>query len=296
MHQQVYIVTGANTGLGKEIAQILYSKNAKVYCAARSKEKAENAITAIKQAVPNSSGELVFLSLDLADLSTIKATVEEFTSKEQKLNVLFNNAGVMQPPQGSKTAQGYELQLGVNNIGTFLFTRLLTPTLIRTAKTEPPASTRVIWVSSSAAENITNPKGGVDLDNLDYHKDKSPFDKYCVSKAGNYLHAVEYARLYKDDGVVSIPLNPGNLDSDLWRTMSSTAMRVIRGLLLHPSIYGAYTQLFAAFSPDITIEKSGTWGKFLLFICFGRHAPRARRGLDFADCLLQLFPGAASCQ
>ena len=132
-------MTDANTGVGKELAQILYSKNSKVYVGARSKSKADDEISSIKKATPNSSGNLAFLSLDLADLTTIKASASDFLSKEKKLHVLFNNAGVMNPAQGSKTAQGYELQLGVNNIGTFMLTKLLTPILVATAKTEAPA-------------------------------------------------------------------------------------------------------------------------------------------------------------
>ena len=66
----------------------------------------------MKTNFPDSKGELVFLHLDLDDLSTIKKSAEEFLSKEQKLDVLWNNAGVMVPPQGSKTKQGYEMQLG----------------------------------------------------------------------------------------------------------------------------------------------------------------------------------------
>lgn len=264
-------MTGANSGLGKEIAQILYSKNAKVFCAARSKEKTLSAIESIEAAHPDSHGELIFLPLDLADLSTIKSSVDEFLSKEDKLHVLFNNAGVMNPPSGSKTAQGYELQLGVNNLGTFLLTELLTPTLIRTARSsgpEDPSGVRVVWVSSSAAESIQVPKGGVDMANLDYHVDKSPFDKYCVSKAGNYLQAAEYARRHRGDGIVSVPLNPGNLDSDLWRTQGSGARDLLRRFVLHPPVLGAYTQLFAAFSPEVTIERSGEWGTSILLPLF----------------------------
>jgi retinol dehydrogenase-12 len=83
-------------------------------------------------------------------------------SKEKKLDVLWNNAGVMIPPQGSKTAQGYELQLGTNNIAPFLFTKLLTPILQSTAKTAPPRTVRVVWLSSSVAESAS-PTGGVDM-------------------------------------------------------------------------------------------------------------------------------------
>jgi retinol dehydrogenase-12 len=117
--------------------------------------------------------------------------------------VLWNNAGVMVPPQGSKTKQGYELQLGTNNVAPFLFTKLLTPTLIKTAKIEPPGTVRVVWTSSSAAESFS-PNGGVDLGNLDYKTDKAPWHKYGVSKAGNILHSKEYARRYGGDGIISV--------------------------------------------------------------------------------------------
>jgi NAD(P)-dependent dehydrogenase (short-subunit alcohol dehydrogenase family) len=259
----VYIVTGSNTGVGKELAQILYAKRAKVYIAARSEEKATKAIESIKAARSDlaNAGELIFLHLDLADLTKIKTSVEEFLSKERKLHVLFNNAGVMQPPQGSKTAQGYELQLGVNNIGTFLFTKLLTPILLETAKSEPPSTVRVVWVSSSGAEIASPRPGGVPMDNLDYHQDKSAIMKYAISKAGNYLHATEFAKLYKGDGIVSVPLNPGNLSSELYRTQGSVANFVLKHSVLYPSIFGAYTELYGGLSPEITIEKTGDWSE-----------------------------------
>lgn len=200
---QVYVVTGANTGIGYEVARILYSKNAAVWIAARSEEKGLNAIASIKEAHPTSNGRLEYLKLDLADLSTIKAPAEEFLAKEKRLDVLFNNAGVMLPPKGSKTAQGYELQLGTNCLGPFLFTQLLTPTLVATAKTAPKGSVRVVWVSSSAADHL-NPKGGIDLDNLDYKRDVFYPYRYGISKAGNYYHATEYARRHREDGIVSV--------------------------------------------------------------------------------------------
>jgi retinol dehydrogenase-12 len=204
---------------------------------------------------------LVFLHLDLSDLTTIKASAESFLSKENKLHVLFNNAGVMMPPQGSKSAQGYELQLGVNNIGPFMFTKLLTPILVSTAKAEPPNTVRVIWVSSSATEFFSPKSAGVPLDNLDYHNDKSATYKYGVSKAGNYLHAVEFSKQYKADGVISIPLNPGNLYTELTRHQGTMFKMFAKYLVQYPPIFGAYTELFAGLSPKVTIEKSGDWGK-----------------------------------
>jgi retinol dehydrogenase-12 len=110
----------------------------------------------------------------------------------------------MVPPQGSTTKQGYELQLGTNCVGPFLFTKLLTPVLQRTATQEKEkGGVRVVWVSSSAAE-VGSPAGGVDLGNLDYKVEMGRGPKYGVSKAGNWYHAVEFARRYREDGIVSV--------------------------------------------------------------------------------------------
>lgn len=257
---QVTIVTGSNVGLGKEIAQILYSKNAKVYMLARSEEKTNAAIASIKAANPNSSGELIHLHLDLADLPTIKTTADAFHARESSLHLLFNNAGVAFPASGSKTKQGYELEIGVNCIGTWALTDLLTPTIVATAKTAPPNSVRVVWVSSSAAESYS-PRNFVR--NVDAAHSMTAVGKYFSSKLGNYLHAAEYATRHRADGVVSVPLNPGALDSELWREQASAVKSLMRATLLYPPLYGAYTCIFAGFSPEVTLEKSGSYGEFV---------------------------------
>jgi retinol dehydrogenase-12 len=135
-------------------------------------------------------------------LSTIKKSAGEFLAKEKKLDVLWNNAGVMVPPQGSKTKQGYELQIGTNNLAPFLFTKLLIPILAETAKTSPPGSVRVVWTSSSAVNFA--PKEGVDMSNLDYKVDKNVWQKYGISKSGNYYHNSEFAKRYAGEGIISV--------------------------------------------------------------------------------------------
>ncbi|KAI1204562.1 uncharacterized protein F4807DRAFT_446385 [Annulohypoxylon truncatum] len=261
LRDKVIIITGSNTGLGKEIAQLVYSKNAKVYMMTRSEEKAKKAIESIKAAVPNSSGELIFIRLDLADITTIKSSADQFLQKEQALHVLFNNAGVGYPDKDAKTKQGYELQLGVNCIGSFALTKLLTPALVSTAEASPPGTVRVVWVSSSAAEAVS-PRGFVE--GLPGIQDRSALDKYSLSKLGNYLHSTEFATRHKNDGVISISLNPGALDSEFWRDQGAVTTWVLRKTLLHPPVYGAYTSLFAGFSPEITLAQSGShvapWG------------------------------------
>lgn len=262
---KVYVVTGANSGMGKGVAGILYAKHAKVYVACRSAEKATKAIADIKKTAPKSKGELVFLSVDFADLTKVKAAAQSFLAQESKLHVLFNNAGVMVGPADPplKTVQGYELALGVNCVGTFLFTELLTPTLIATAKSEPADTVRVVWLSSFGLGQYAPEDRGIDMDNLDYHVPKPHVDRYGISKCGDWLLAVEYARRHKADGIVSVPINPGNVRTELARDQT-LALKIIAHAVVYPIINGVYTQLFAAFSPDVTIEKADwtkDWGK-----------------------------------
>ncbi|KAI1120720.1 hypothetical protein F5Y10DRAFT_289358 [Nemania abortiva] len=263
LENKVIIVTGSNTGVGKEIARMCYQKHATVYMMARSEEKTRKAIDDIKVDVPKSRGQMIYHKLDLSDLKDVKSSVQAFLAKEQRLHLLFNNAGVGYPEKGSRTAQGYELQLGVNVLGTFAFTKFLTPLLVSTAKISPPDTVRVIWASSSAAE-AQSPKGFIQ--GLADWDEKGVYPQYCLSKLGNYYHATEFAARYAADGIISIPLNPGNIDSDFWRTMGSVVTCMLRKTLLYPPRYGAYTNVFAGFSPEVTREKSGQfvspWGQF----------------------------------
>lgn len=257
-------MTGGNSGVGKALVSLLFSKNAKIYMAARSETKAQSAIADIQKECPHSKGRLVFLYLDLADLDRVKQSALEFLSRESKLHVLFNNAAVMalNDKDGSaKTAQGHERHLGVNVLAHFLFTKLLSPLLVSTARVEPPNTVRVIWVSSMGLETMGEKSKGMSLDYINYWPAMSPLERYGLSKAGNWLHAVEMAQRFRADGVISMPVNPGHLASELNRegsVMFKTAMNLVAN---YPCINGACVHLWAACSPDVTLERSGDWGE-----------------------------------
>lgn len=102
---QVIIVTGGYAGVGFELTKALYAKNATVYIAGRSVKKAAMAIADIEDEVSRSDGRMEFLKLDLADLSSIKKTADEFLKRERRLDVLVNNAGVMIPPEDNTTEE-----------------------------------------------------------------------------------------------------------------------------------------------------------------------------------------------
>lgn len=149
---KVFVVTGATSGIGFELARILYRKGGKVYIAARDEGKAKGAIEAIVSSSSSSiaghsngngnrtangtdkkvdcAGDLEYLPLDLSDFRTIKPATETLRQRETKIDVLWNNAGVSMVPEGSVSAQGHELHLATNCLGPFLFTRLLIPLLL----------------------------------------------------------------------------------------------------------------------------------------------------------------------
>lgn len=195
-------MTGGSLGVGYETTKVLFQKSATVYVAGRSRENGEKAIESLKAQCPTAKGKLVFLHLDLSNLEGIKASAEEFLQKEKRLDVLWLNAGVMTPPSGSVSAQGYELQLGTNVLGHFLFMKVLMPILISTAKVAPTGSVRVVFVSSSA--HHMSPVGGIKWDDINYKNGGSAWEIYGQSKAGGILLGYEFAKKFKDTGVIGV--------------------------------------------------------------------------------------------
>ncbi|KAK5175743.1 short-chain alcohol dehydrogenase [Saxophila tyrrhenica] len=270
---RVVIITGGYAGCGKELAKILFQRNGTIYIAGRSSAKAEAAIDDIKTAFPKSQGRLEPMLLDLSDLRTIKPAVDAFLAKEDRLDVLVNNAGVMFPPKGSLSAQKHEVQIATNCLGPYLLTRLLTPLLTATAKdsSRHPGSVRVTWAGSLGVDTFS-PRGGVTLDAHGAYVPsvkQNQHENYGASKAGNVFLAVEFARRnpFEQSGVISNSWNPGNLHTELQRHNTDFASRIVSRLMLFPAVFGAYTELFAGWAEEAGMEERHgayviPWGRF----------------------------------
>ncbi|EGW31397.1 short-chain alcohol dehydrogenase [Spathaspora passalidarum NRRL Y-27907] len=255
---KVVIVTGGNTGVGYETVKSLAgSTKAKLYIFSRSEEKTLEAIKQIQLEVAKeyniSNREIHFIKVDLSDLETIKPAVQKFLSQESRLDLIIHNAGVMTPPVGSKSKQGYELQLGTNTIGPHLLQRLLDPIFIETSKKNAPGVSRIVWVASSGHQFA--PLGGFHWDDVNFEKMKVTNNDqmmiYGQSKAGNVIQARTWTRKHNTGSqIISSSICPGFLDTDLQRHISSFE-KVMYKFILHPRRMGAYTELFAAFSPDV---------------------------------------------
>ncbi|KAM5343307.1 hypothetical protein ACJ41O_014273 [Fusarium nematophilum] len=254
---RVILVTGGNIGLGKETVLQLGKHNAAhIFLAARSEAKALQAIKEIRQAVPDVA-KITFLHLDLTSFDSIKQAVASFESQSTMLHLLINNAGIMATPAGT-TQDGYEVQFGTNHMGHALLTKLLLPTLKKTAAaTTPPQGVRVVTLASSA-ETMAPATDTYNFDKLKTDMAAiSTITRYGISKIANIHYAREFARHNPD--ILSVSVHPGVVNTNL--TSGPAASWPILRLFLplfSPFITnvatGTKNQLWAAVSPDV---KSG---------------------------------------
>ncbi|TVY78487.1 putative oxidoreductase [Lachnellula suecica] len=261
---KVFIVTGATSGVGLELTKLLYAAGGAVYMFTRNETvtlKMIHAITSQEQATP---GALYYIHVDLADLSTIPIAVAAFTKASPRLDILFNNAGIASAPLSYKTSQGLEPHYGTNCAAPHLLTKLILPILTATVKIAPPNSVRIIWTSSLLVD-LMSPKGGVRIDQLQ-NPGKNRNEHYAASRVANWLLASEWDRRFcRREGIVSITQNPGNLRTNIWRTTPRLSYWPFVPLL-NKGIFGAYTNLWAAFDQSITVDDGGRyvipWGRW----------------------------------
>lgn len=241
---KVIIVTGSNTGIGKETVLELARRGATVYMACRDRNKAEEARREIIEETKNQN--IFFLELDLASLDSVRKFVENFKREQNRLHILINNAGVMLGPR-KLTKDGFEWQLGVNHMGPFLLTILLIDLLMKSAPS------RIINLSS-----IAHTVGRINKMDLNSENSYSEVAAYSQSKLANILFTRELAARLAGTGVTANALHPGVVNTELFRNWkfinTSFGKRLVKPLIL-PFVKsprnGAQTSLFAALDPDL---------------------------------------------
>ncbi|KAF2472602.1 NAD(P)-binding protein [Lindgomyces ingoldianus] len=260
---KVFIITGANQGIGFELTKSLYKTGATIYMAGRSADHMAASISKIRSSnpAPVTPSTLKFLHLDLADLASVKSAAAEFSRQETKVNILWNNAAIGGAPNGTATAQNLEAHVGTNCVAPLLFTQLLLPQLRNAAQSAPEGSVRVIW-SGSAMVDTHSVLGGLNFKSIEEPQTTDSNTDYAASKVGNWFLAVEAAKAWSPYGIVSVVQNPGNLDTKAYRYQSWFLVTLLKWLVLYPPKYGAYTLLFSGFSMEV---KSGDfiwpWGR-----------------------------------
>ncbi|CAG8157764.1 unnamed protein product [Penicillium salamii] len=258
LEDKVVLVTGGNAGIGKEtILQLAKHRPSRIYMAARTESKARESIASLHSQLP--SADIRFLSLDLSSFSSIRAAAQKFQSDSGRLDILILNAGTMGNPP-TTTAEGFEIQLGTNHIGHFLFTKLLLPTLLKTvdiqrAKYEEP-DVRVITVASAA--HVVGPSSFEGLTSTPSLLNASTWTRYGASKSANILFASELARRYPE--LTSVAVHPGAVDSGLYghtkdlSSMMNYSLTALGSMFFRTVASGALTSLWAAGSPKDRLE------------------------------------------
>ncbi|WFD25116.1 hypothetical protein MNAN1_000079 [Malassezia nana] len=250
----VALVTGGNSGIGFETFRALVLKGAKVYIASRNEARARNAFCKLENDPDFKGGVYEFLPLDLGSLRSIQDFVHEFQSKEQHLDLLFNNAGVLEPNTNS-TKDGYEIHLGVNALGPYYLTKLLLPLILTAKQRHPGKLPRVCFASSIAHHYAT--KKGFDPRNPSGEKSMSVFPNFMQAYANSKMMAVLttllFDRQYGKDVIFSA-VNPGLVKSDISRNITKVSTvfvgQIISSHLLHDTRLGALTQLYANTAPE----------------------------------------------
>jgi NAD(P)-dependent dehydrogenase (short-subunit alcohol dehydrogenase family) len=253
------VVTGANSGIGREGSRVLAARGATVVMACRSVDRGETAANEIAAAIgregTSTPGTLDVRECDLADLDSVRAFAAGVREDFDALDVLCNNAGVMAVPYG-ETAQGFETQFGVNHVGHFALTEHLLPSL---AASDDEA--RVVTQSSGLHE-----RGDIDFERIDPADDPGreydAWAAYGQSKLANVLFARELSRRLDDAGVAgvtSVACHPGYANTNLQRrgpeqrgsTLRTYAMDVANAVFAQSAAAGALPMLYAATAPDV---------------------------------------------
>jgi retinol dehydrogenase 12 len=229
------VITGANTGIGRATAEALAARGAHVALACRSRDKTDPVIAAIQAA----GGSAEFLSLDLADLSQVRAAAEALLARDFPIHVLLNNAGLA--GTRGQTKDGFELAFGTNHLGHFLWTVLLA------ARVRESAPARIVNVASKAHYEAK----GIDFEILRRPTQSiTGLPEYSVSKLANVLFTRELSRRLGGSGVHSYALHPGVVASDAWRRIP-WPFRSIMKLTMISNEDGAKTSIYCATSPEV---------------------------------------------
>ncbi|WAR31468.1 RDH13-like protein [Mya arenaria] len=266
------LITGGNTGVGKETARDLARRGARILIAGRDLKRTNAAADEIRRTTGNDN--VIVYNLDLASLKSVRECAKEVLAKEDRLDILINNAGVMITPIHWRTADGFEMQMGTNHLGHFLFTNLLLDLIKRSAPS------RIINVSSlghSCTGELVN-RGihkqtsfhstDMDLDLDDLNSEKvDTVTAYGRSKLANILFTRELHRRLKGSGVISVSLHPGAVATELYRYTGDHRLPFRLLITVFWALYkhinktpeeGAQTTLHCALEPEVE-QQSGKY-------------------------------------
>jgi len=241
---RVAVITGANSGIGFETANVLAARGAHVVLAVRNLEKGSTAVQRILTEHPHA--KLTVQELDLTSLDSVRAAADALRAAFPRIDLLINNAGVMWTPK-EITGDGFELQFGTNHLGHFAFTGLVLDQLLTV-----PGS-RVVTVASLAHRMLAD----IHFDDLQWENSYSRIGAYGQSKLANLLFTYELQRRLSASAepTISVAAHPGGSYTELARnvpTLLHPVYRIVGPLIFQNASMGALPTLRAAADPAVS--------------------------------------------
>jgi NAD(P)-dependent dehydrogenase (short-subunit alcohol dehydrogenase family) len=261
------VITGANTGLGKESAIKLIDLGAQVILLCKNEQRGRDAIEDIRKQTQNKAiDSLEIVPLDLANLDSVQRCAKSLKERLDKIDVLMLNAGIMAIPERRQTKDGFEMHIGVNHLGHFALTGQLIDLLKKSS------AARVVTVSSAA--HLLGKKTLVD--DLNFQNSKyEPWLAYGNSKLANILFTRELTEKIKSSkdasNILPLVCHPGACRTELSRYIFDLnsipkALAPLLGVAISPLVYftksakeGAQTQVFLAASQSIQPSDAGMY-------------------------------------
>ncbi|MEJ2251871.1 MAG: SDR family oxidoreductase [Candidatus Lokiarchaeota archaeon] len=247
MEGKIVMITGANSGIGKETSRVLGKMGATIIMLCRNQERGEKALQDLKQQTHSDKFELIIG--DLADPDSIYHAVELFKGNHERLDVLINNAGLILNKR-KISSLGYEMTFTINYLGHFLLTNLLIDTLKKSAPS------RIINVASAVHKSAN-----LNFNDINQDTNYKGYLAYANSKLANILFTYELARRLKETGVTVNALHPGFVRSNFGKRGRNRLMGILFKFLRLFAISakkGAKTSIYLASSPEV----EGITGKY----------------------------------
>ena len=288
MTSKVVLITGGNSGIGKEAAVGLADLGATVVITSRDVERGQAALDEIRER--SGSDDVSVMDLDLGSFASIRAFAAAFLDRYDRLDVLLNNAGAVLSDR-SETEEGFETTFGVNHLGPFLLTGLLLDRL------KASAPSRIVNVASNAHRGAPR---GMPFDDLQAeHGRYSPMRAYSESKLANILFTRELARRLEGTGVTANALHPGGVSTGFGREGDTNGLGKLMMTIAQPFLIsaekGARCSIYVASSPDLDGVTGGYFYKHRPSSSLSKAArddEAARRLWDVSEQLVAAHPAA----
>lgn len=252
--ERVAVVTGASSGIGREVAKALAARGWRVIGTGRDPQRCAAAEAEIREA--GKGGPVEMLRADLSHLSAAAALAAEIAKRTDRIDVLVNNAGAM-TDRLEMTSEGLEANFAGNHLGPFVLTRELLPLLQAAAKDAPAGAVRIVMTSSNAGEMLPT----VNFDDIQSLENFDPGMAYCMGKLANVLFTRGLAARLEDSGIVAHAMAPGPVASNFSSSMPAEARERLHSLPMLSEAEGADTLIWLATAEEPGETSGGYWEK-----------------------------------